>query len=129
MEYLCDTNVVGELMRREPDPRLLQWFRTMDRVFISVITVEETLFGLRRKGLVHKEAWFRRFLLGAAEVVPVDGETAAWAGERRGEHAAAGMTRTQADALIAACAWRRGLVVATRNVRDFEGYGLPVFNP
>jgi len=31
--------------------------------------------------------------------------------------------------LIAATAWAHGLTVATRNTKDFEGCGVPVFNP
>ena len=30
---LCDADVIGEPMRREPDPLLLQLFRTVDRAF------------------------------------------------------------------------------------------------
>lgn len=33
------------------------------------------------------------------------------------------------DALIAACAKRHGLVVVTRNVRDFVGFEVPLLNP
>ena len=33
------------------------------------------------------------------------------------------------DGLIAATAIEHGLVVATRNMRDFEVFGAPVFNP
>ena len=40
-----------------------------------------------------------------------------------------GRTVTQADALIAACAWELGLILATRNVEDFRGFGVPLFDP
>lgn len=33
------------------------------------------------------------------------------------------------DAMIAAVAKVNGLTVVTRNVRDFAGFGVPVFNP
>jgi predicted nucleic acid-binding protein len=33
------------------------------------------------------------------------------------------------DAMIAATARIRGLIVATRNVRDFRGLAVKVFNP
>jgi toxin FitB len=33
------------------------------------------------------------------------------------------------DAMIAATARIRGLIVATRNVRDFKGLAVEVFNP
>jgi len=34
-----------------------------------------------------------------------------------------------ADALIAACAWELGLILATRNVEDFRGFGVPLDDP
>ena len=35
----------------------------------------------------------------------------------------------EADGLIAATALEHGLTVVTRNVRDFDGRGVEVFNP
>jgi predicted nucleic acid-binding protein len=54
---------------------------------------------------------------------------AVWTGEARGRLAAQGINTHQADALIAATAWRHGLVLATKNVRDFDSYGIAVLNP
>ena len=34
-----------------------------------------------------------------------------------------------ADGLIAATALEHGLVLATRNVKDFDGLGFPIVNP
>lgn len=39
------------------------------------------------------------------------------------------MTRSQPDMFIAATALVHGCVVATRNVKDFEGCGVDVLNP
>lgn len=127
--FLCDTNVVSEIMRREPDPAVLSWFSALQGVALSAVTVEELVFGLRRKGLFEKEAWLRRFAASAAAVHPVEAEDAFWAGETRGRLSSRGIALHQADALIAAAAWRRGLVLATRNVRDFAEIGVAVFNP
>ncbi len=67
------------------------------------------------------EAEFQRFEEGHRE--------AQWCGEKRGALEAAGRTVTQADALIAACAREHGMIPATRNPRDFQGFGIPVINP
>jgi predicted nucleic acid-binding protein len=127
--FLCDTNVLSEVMRREPDAQVKAWFEKLEEVAISVVTIEEIVFGLRRMVLLEKEAWFRRFLGGPVRVVPISTEDALWTGERRGLLARAGRVVTQADALIAAAAWRSGLILATRNVNDFEGFEIPLFNP
>jgi predicted nucleic acid-binding protein len=126
---LVDTNVLSEIMRIRPDSQVQKWFRTLDNLHLSVITVEEILSGLRRKAMYEKEAWFHRFCAEFAKVLPVDYEMAVWTGEARGRLAAQGISVHQADAFIAATAWRHGLVLATRNVRDFEGFGIAVLNP
>lgn len=60
----------------------------------------------------------------AGRILPVDEPVAqAWGrlGARR--------TLTPVDTLIAATAAVAGLTVVTRNVRDFDGLGVPVLNP
>lgn len=126
---LVDTCVLSEIMRPRPDPAVVAWFRTLSTVCLSVISVEEIISGLRRKAMYEKEAWFHRFCAGCAVVHQVDMEMAIWTGEARGRLAAGGRVAHQADALIAATAWRHGLVLATRNVRDFEGFGIALINP
>ena len=116
-------------MKPNPEFRVLEWFKELKKINISVITVEEILSGLMRKNYPEKAAWFRRFMGEYAEVIPLDTETAVWTGEARGRLFAGGIAVTQADAFIAAAAWRRGLVLATRNIRDFEHFGIPLFNP
>ena len=129
MRYLLDTNIISEVMRKEPEPRVLGWAASLERVLISVITLDELIFGLRRCGLFRKEAWLRQMVADKGEILPVTDRAALWSGEKRAVLESVGRTVTQADSLIAACAWEAGLVLATRNVRDFEGFGLAVFNP
>jgi hypothetical protein len=116
-------------MKKSPDTAVSGWFSSLNEIGISVITLEELVFGLRRKELYRKEAWLRRFTASAARVFPVETEDSYWAGEKRGLLSAQGRQIHQADALIAAAAWRNGLVLATRNLRDFEDFGIALFNP
>ena len=127
--FLLDTNVLSETMRRQPNPQVQAWVAGLPEIHLSVVTVEEITFGLRRKGLLEKEAWFRRFLGSGVKVHEIDDALAQWAGGERGKLSAQGRVTTQADGLIAATAWRHGLVLATRNTRDFEGFGLVFYNP
>ena len=46
MSYLIDTNIVSELVRREPNPSVLAWAETVNSVSLSVVTVEEIHYGL-----------------------------------------------------------------------------------
>lgn len=129
MTFLLDTNVISEVMKREPAPPVFAWFQTLEKVVTSVICLEELVFGLRRRSEFKKEAWLRRMLADVGTVLPVSGSAAQWSGEKRALLQARGLTIHQADALIAACAWEHGLILATRNTGDFSGFGIPVLNP
>ena len=48
--YLIDTNVISELRRREPEPRVVRWFeqRPARQLFLSVLTLGEIRRGVER---------------------------------------------------------------------------------
>jgi predicted nucleic acid-binding protein len=46
MEYLCDTNIISEMMKHTPQLEVEQWFNVQPIIRLSVITVEEICFGL-----------------------------------------------------------------------------------
>ena len=129
MNYLIDTNVVGELARPRPDAGVLAWADSVGAVGISVVTVEEIFFGLAWKPHPRIEAWLDGFLTSFCEFLPVTASIARHAGKLRGQQQANGITRTQADMLIAATGAAHGLTVVTRNEKDFQGCGVPVLNP
>ena len=129
MHYILDTNIISEVMRRQPDPNVLRWFKDLDRIIISSVTVDEVVFGLSRKGLVEKLAWFRQFCDDKVTILGVDDRIANSSGERRAVLEGKGITIHMADSLIAATAALSGLVLATRNTRDFEHMGIALYNP
>ncbi len=133
---VLDTNVVSELMRPEPAPRVASWVRSRDRreLFTSSITLAEIRYGLarlpdgRRKQVLLDAAddVFRAF---SDQVLPVDATAAehyaiiASARERSGRPIAG------FDALIAAICRSRGATLATRNLPDFDGTGIDIIDP
>ena len=129
---LVDTNVLSELMRPRPDAGVLAWLQGRERVnprlTISVVTVDEIMFGLSWHPTARLLAWFDAFVQ-RHECLPVTTDVARRAGVLRGQLQARGQTRTQADMLIAATAQIHALTVVTRNVRDFDGCGIAVLNP
>ena len=129
MEFLVDTNVISELMRREPDARVKAWAAAHDGFHVSVISLEELVFGLTRKALVMKRQWLEEFLARHCQVLPLTANIARNAGALRGKFAAQGIIREAADMLIAATALSHKLTLVTRDTSDFAGCGVELINP
>jgi predicted nucleic acid-binding protein len=103
--------------------------------YISVLTLGEIERGIRRMPDGDRRQrllqWANRQLpqqfLG--RVLPVDEAVAMAWGSLTADGAAAGLTVHVVDGLILATARVHQLVVATRNVADFTGLGVPVVDP
>ena len=127
--WLCDTNLISELMRKQPNPNVVTWAEAQDAFHLSVITCDEIYTGLSQKSLLKKKAWFERILEHQCAVLSIEPEIAKLSGELRGEMLSKGISRSQADSLIAATARHHKLTLVTRNTKDFEGCGIPILNP
>jgi len=68
---LIDTNIVSELMRREPDPRVRAWAVSQPSFCLSAVALEEIIFGLTRKALGLKLQWFEEFASAHCEILAV----------------------------------------------------------
>lgn len=126
---LVDTNVVSELIRPLPDARVSAWAAAQVRFDFSVISLEEVLYGLSVRKSARISRWFEQFVMSYCDVLPVTPPIARRCAELRAELSKKGRPRTQADMLIAATAAEHGLVLVTRNERDFSGCGIRVLNP
>ncbi len=129
MAFLCDTNIISEIMRPRPQPEVSQWLSRQEKVYLSVITVEEIYYGLAYKEAMRQLKWFKKFLRLRAEILPITPAVAQRCGLWRGKFRRQGVARTQADLLIATTAEAHNLTLVTRNIRDFEDCGLQLFNP
>lgn len=134
MSYLLDTNVLSELRRRSPDPGVVDWFsqRPPATLYLSVLTLGEIRKGIegvgdetRRQALLDwLETDLPTFFTG--RILAVDGSVA----DRWGRLvAAAGRPLPAIDSLLAATALEHDLVLVTRNVKDFAGLPVELFNP
>jgi len=126
---LCDTNILSELIRPIPNKGVLEWIAKVSTLYLSVITVDEIYFGLKRRPNVKIQKWFEAYLANDCQVLAVTTEIAKYAGELRGQLSLKGQVRSQADMLIAATAFIHGLRLITRNERDFKECNIVVMNP
>lgn len=134
---ILDTNVVSELMRACPDPAVLAWFagHTADTLFLTAISEAE----LRTGAAILPAGQRSDRLVGAIDamidqdfagrVLPFDSPSARSYAEIAAARRAAGKPIMDADCQIAAIVRACGSVIATRNVKDFEGCGIDIINP
>ena len=127
--FLVDTNLLSELARARPNARVVAWARTVAKISMSVITLEEIQFGLAWRPNPRIQAWFETFVNDHCDVRAVTSEIATIASRLRRQLAARGVPRTQADMLIAATAHVERLTLVTRNVRDFTECGIALLDP
>jgi len=130
--YLLDTNVVSELRRARPHGAVLVWLQQVrdEDLHISAVTIGEIQSGIEitREQDQAKAAEIETWLEQVAEtynVLSMDARTfRVWARlmHRRTDDLVE-------DAMIAATAAIHRLTIVTRNVRDFESFGVPTFNP
>ena len=126
---LCDTNIISELARPQPNQGVWTWANQHQHIHISTITVEELYFGLSWKSHPRIRLWLDNFLQDYCTVLAVSEKIARYSGEIRGNLQAQGKSRTQADMLIAATAAVHDLILVTRNAKDFDSCGIRVLNP
>ncbi len=134
---LLDTNVVSALMQRAPDPVVVEWLdrQPAESVWTTTITVFEVRFGLElladgRRRRVLEEA-FAKALEEDFEnrVLPFDLAAADIAGRLAAQRRRAGRPVEIRDVQIAGITAARRASLATRNLRHFEGLGLPLVDP
>jgi toxin FitB len=134
--FLLDTSVVSEALRPRPDARVIAWLRANEaRAWLSVVTIGEIEAGIRgapdpgRAELLR--GWLDEVLIPrfTHRLLPLDLPVALRWAERAAAARANGTPVGAVAALIAATALHHGLVVATRNGRDFEHLAVEVVDP
>lgn len=123
MSYLLDTNVLSEIIKKRPEPRLMQ--RLTERRHEPMMTSVICVFELRHGASRHPHGtrlWSRieNEVLPLVEVLPLGNPEATRAGELLAELEHRGMPIGLEDLLIGATGLVNDLVVVTRNLRHLK---------
>ncbi len=137
MKYLLDTNVISELVARQPNQQVVVWIDSLDPnfVYLSTITIGELSKGIEKLPQSKRKAeltdWLHHSLLVrfSDQILGLDAATMLKWGHLTARLEAIGRTLPAMDSLIAAIALHNECVLATRNERDFVDTGVPILNP
>ena len=131
---VLDTNVISELVRLAPDPKVVQFLGSVENPIVSAIVFPELAYGVERLRDAAKRMQLELFLQGAkamyeGRIVGVDLALAELAERLRAQASRFGWVLAQFGSLIAATAIQTGAKLATRNIVDFERLGVALINP
>lgn len=135
---LLDTNVLSEFMRSTPSRSVVAWLdaQISEQVWISAISRAEIELGIalmpdgQRKAGLQQAAQLMFMQDFSGRCLPFDERAASCYANLVAQRTRIGRPVSVEDAQIAAISLTHGLVLATRNVRDFEQIdGLTVVNP
>ena len=139
MAYLLDTNIVSEMMRPNPEPRVAAFLDTIaeEGIGLASITVWEILDGIGRLDAGRRRADLAERFKDILETL-FEGRLLDWTvadsrvcarvmeeKRRRGEP----LDDHLPDAMLAGLASNRKLTVVTRNEKDFRNTGAAIIDP
>ena len=135
--WLLDTNVISELRRPRPEPRVVAFVvaRPLEQLFVSAVTLAEIRFGIELVAdvshraaltdwLTHKvRPMFEQRVLPVTEDIMFKWRLLVEEGRK------AGHTFSQPDLIIAATAAHHGLTIVSRDASEYEKARVPLLNP
>lgn len=135
--WLLDTNVLSELRRPKPEPKVVAFVasKPLDLLYVSSVTFAEIRFGIELVADPSRRAELHDWL--AHEVRPMFVQRALAVSEDVmfkwrllvEDGRKAGHTFSQPDLIIAATALHYGLTVVSRDTSDYQRARVPVVNP
>jgi predicted nucleic acid-binding protein len=135
--WLLDTNVLSEIRKPRPHPKVVRFVaeQPLDLLYVSTVTFAEIRFGIEllpdatRRAELH--AWLTHKVrpLFAQRVLDVTQDVLFKWRLLVEEGRKSGHTFSQPDLFIAATALHHGMTVVSRDTHEYDQAGVPVFNP
>jgi tRNA(fMet)-specific endonuclease VapC len=137
MNYILDTNIISELIAKQPNAQVIDWIDRRDpgTVYLTVITIGEIRKGIEKLPASPRKAtittWLETDLLlrFQGKILPITADVMLVWGELMGRLETDGMPMAAIDSLIAAIALHGQYTLITRNEHHFKYAGIPLMNP
>jgi hypothetical protein len=135
--WLLDTNILSELRRPKPEPRVLAFVaaQPLELLHVSVVTLAEIRFGIEIVSDANRRAelgeWLAHKLrpMFDGRILPVSEDIMFKWRLLVEEGRKIGHTFSQPDLIIAATALHHGLTVVSRDTADYIKTRVSLFNP
>ena len=130
--YLLDTDILSELMKKSPNPRILSRLREkpVHSLFTSCVCVSELRFGCSLRA-DFEDFWSRinKEIISRINIVSLGQKEAVLAGDILAQVSGREETVGMDDILVAACALANQLTMVTTDMERYAGIkGLAVEN-
>lgn len=132
---LLDTNVLSELTKARPSPRVVAWLEANEPLLaVPAITLAELRYGIARLPVGQRRSSLLRFWRLTRDrfrgrIFSFDERAAEVYGDVAARAERNGARLNIADGQIAAIALVHGMQVATRDTGDFEASGADLIDP
>ena len=137
MNYLLDTNIISELISKNPNKKVTDFILSLDeeKLYLSVITIGEIKSGIeklddgrKKEKLLH---WLENDLLVRfhSRIINIDVEVMLQWGVTNTQLKKLGKTLPIMDSIIGSIAQAKNLILLTRNEKDFKNLDIKIINP
>ena len=135
MAYVVDFSIVSELMKKDPNPHVIDWAQDHnEEVFLTTVTLSELEYGImrmpegKRKGKLASA--IRAITDGCAQrIYEFDALSASQCAALRCKAHDKGIAPQLPDCMIAAICLRNNAILVTHRAEDFACYDIEVFDP
>ncbi|WP_298323944.1 type II toxin-antitoxin system VapC family toxin [Asticcacaulis sp.] len=135
--WLLDTNILAELRRPRPEPRVLSFIaeQPLETLHISTVTLAEIRFGIEKLDDPVKRSSLTEWLthrvrpMFDGRVLPVSEDVMLKWRLLMAEGRKIGHTFPQPDLIIAATGLCHGVAIVTRDIDDYTRTGADLLNP
>jgi len=137
LKYLLDTNIISELISKQPNQKVLEFILSLnkDDTYLSVVTIGEIKSGIENvKSIERKEKltiWFEQDLLSRFQnrIIDIDINIMITWGEINQILKSKGKPLPIMDSLIASSCMYNNFTLVTRNEKDFQNLDITIVNP